>query len=50
MFTKLTDDLLDLVATELGDSELYASEDGREGSSSACCCLCSCCCGGGSGY
>ncbi len=43
VFKELTDELLDLVATELGQSELYAQVPG-EGSSSACCCLCSCCC------
>jgi hypothetical protein len=49
VFEALTNDLLDLVATELGQSDLYAQEDGG-GCSSACCCLCSCCCacGGGS--
>ena len=43
MFTDLTDDLLDLVATELGESDLYAAN------LSDCCCLacCSCCCVGG---
>jgi len=43
VFMELTSDLFDLVATELGQSELYAQEDGG-GCSSACCCLCSCCC------
>jgi hypothetical protein len=49
VFEELTNDLFDLVATELGQSDLYAQEDGG-GCSSACCCLCSCCCacGGGS--
>jgi hypothetical protein len=43
VFTHLTDDLLDLVATELGESDLYAAN------LSDCCCLacCSCCCVGG---
>jgi hypothetical protein len=43
VFTDLTDDLLDLVATELGESDLYAATAGD------CCCLacCSCCCVGG---
>jgi hypothetical protein len=42
VFAQLTDDLLDLVATELGDSDLYAAA----GDSGGCCCLacCSCCC------
>jgi hypothetical protein len=43
MFTHLTDDLLDLVATELRENDLYAA------SVRDCCCLacCSCCCVGG---
>jgi hypothetical protein len=43
VFGELTNDLFDLVATELGQTELYAAADGG-GCSSACCCLCSCCC------
>jgi hypothetical protein len=43
VFRELTEDLLDLVATQLGHSELYAVDDGG-GCSSACCCLCSSCC------
>ena len=43
MFARLTDDLLDLVATEIRESDLYAMTKGD------CCCLacCSCCCVGG---
>ena len=42
VFTHLTDDLFELVATELGESDLYAAN------LSDCCCLacCSCCCAG----
>jgi hypothetical protein len=43
VFARLTDDLLDLVATEIRESDLYAMTKGD------CCCLacCSCCCVGG---
>jgi hypothetical protein len=42
VFTCLTDDLFELVATELRENDLYAAN------LSDCCCLacCSCCCAG----